>query len=81
MSAYFSSKLTKRLNAAFTATLLVFCLLGTHTERIGKVNWTGYLILKNLLNEEIRYATSPMAVRLYAPQPGRNFMLGLRAAF
>ena len=53
----------------------------SYTERIGKVNWTGYLILKNLLNEEIRYATSPMAVRLYAPQPGRSLMVGVRAAF
>jgi iron complex outermembrane receptor protein len=53
----------------------------SYTERIGKVNWTGYLILKNLLNEEIRYATSPMAVRLYAPQPGRSLVVGVRAAF
>jgi iron complex outermembrane recepter protein len=53
----------------------------SYTERIGKVNWTGYLVLKNLLNEEIRYATSPMAVRLYAPQPGRSLMVGVRAAF
>ena len=53
----------------------------SYTERIGKVNWTGYLALKNLLNEDIRYATSPMAVRLYAPQPGRSLMVGLRATF
>ena len=53
----------------------------SYTERIGKVNWTAYMNLKNLLNEEIRYATSPMAVRLYAPQPGRSLMLGVRAAF
>jgi hypothetical protein len=30
MVAYFSSKLTKQLHAAFTVALLVFCLLGTH---------------------------------------------------
>jgi iron complex outermembrane receptor protein len=53
----------------------------SYTERIGKVNWTAYMALKNLLNEDIRYATSPMAVRLYAPQPGRSLMVGLRAAF
>ncbi len=53
----------------------------SYTERIGQVNWTGYLTLKNLLNEEIRYATSPMSVRLYAPQPGRSLMVGIRAAF
>ena len=53
----------------------------SYTERIGKVNWTGYLMLKNILNEEIRYATTPMSVRLYAPQPGRSLMAGVRAAF
>ncbi|WP_071461857.1 TonB-dependent receptor [Polynucleobacter asymbioticus] len=53
----------------------------SYTERIGKVNWTAYMALKNLLNEDIRYATSPMSVRLYAPQPGRSLMVGLRAAF
>ena len=53
----------------------------SYTERVGKINWTGYVMLKNLLNEEIRYATSPMAVRLYAPQPGRSLMVGVRAAF
>jgi iron complex outermembrane receptor protein len=53
----------------------------SYTERIGKVNWTGYLVMKNLLNEEIRYATTPMSVRLYAPQPGRSLLLGIRAAF
>lgn len=53
----------------------------SYTERIGKVNWTSYIALKNLLNEDIRYATSPMAVRLYAPQPGRSLMIGVRAAF
>jgi iron complex outermembrane receptor protein len=53
----------------------------SYTERIRDVNWTVYLNMKNLLNEQIRYATTPMAVRLYAPQPGRSFMLGLRGTF
>jgi iron complex outermembrane receptor protein len=53
----------------------------SYTERVGKINWTGYLMLKNLLNEEIRYATTPMAARLYAPQPSRSLMMGVRAAF
>ena len=53
----------------------------SYTERIQQVNWTVYLNLKNLLNEQIRYATTPMAVRLYAPQPGRSLMLGLRGTF
>jgi iron complex outermembrane receptor protein len=53
----------------------------SYTERVRDVNWTLYLNLKNLLNEQIRYATTPMAVRLYAPQPGRSLMLGLRGTF
>jgi len=53
----------------------------SYTEKIQQVNWTIYLNMKNLLNEQIRYATTPMAVRLYAPQPGRSFMVGLRGTF
>ena len=53
----------------------------SYTERIKDINWTVYMNLKNLLNEQIRYATTPMAVRLYAPQPGRSLMVGLRATF
>ncbi len=53
----------------------------SYTERVRDVNWTVYANLKNLLNEQIRYATTPMAVRLYAPQPGRSVMVGLRGAF
>ena len=30
MGAYFSSKFTKQIQAAFTVALLLFCLLGTH---------------------------------------------------
>ena len=53
----------------------------SYTERVKDVNWTLYLNMKNLLNEQIRYATTPMAVRLYAPQPGRSLMTGLRVTF
>ncbi len=53
----------------------------SYTERVRDVNWTVFMNLKNLLNEQIRYATTPMAVRLYAPQPGRSVMVGLRGAF
>ena len=53
----------------------------SYTERVKEVNWTLYMNLKNLLNEQIRYATTPMAVRLYAPQPGRSLMVGLRGTF
>lgn len=53
----------------------------SYTERVNKISWTGYINLRNLLNEQIRFATTPMAVRLYAPQPGRSLMVGVRAAF
>ena len=53
----------------------------SYTEKVNKISWTGYLNLRNLLNEQIRFATTPMAVRLYAPQPGRSMMVGVRAAF
>ena len=53
----------------------------SYTEKVNKISWTGYLNLRNLLNEQIRFATTPMAVRLYAPQPGRSLMAGVRAAF
>ena len=53
----------------------------SYTEKIKDVNWTVYMNLKNLLNEQIRYATTPMAVRLFAPQPGRSLMIGLRGTF
>jgi iron complex outermembrane receptor protein len=53
----------------------------SYTEKVNKISWTGYLNLRNLLNEQIRFATTPMAVRLYAPQPGRSMMVGIRAAF
>ena len=53
----------------------------SYTERVRDVNWTVHMNLKNLLNEQIRYATTPMAVRLYAPQPGRSLMVGLRGTF
>jgi iron complex outermembrane receptor protein len=53
----------------------------SYTEKVNRISWTGYVNLRNLLNEQIRFATTPMAVRLYAPQPGRSIMMGVRAAF
>jgi iron complex outermembrane receptor protein len=53
----------------------------SYTEKVKDVNWTVYMNLKNLLNEQIRYASTPMAVRLFAPQPGRSLMVGLRGTF
>jgi iron complex outermembrane receptor protein len=48
---------------------------------MNQVNWTTYLRLTNLLNQEIRYATTPETVRLYAPQMGRSAMIGLKGTF
>jgi iron complex outermembrane recepter protein len=53
----------------------------SYTEKVGLVNWTGYLRLTNLLNQEIRYATTPETVRLYAPQMGRSAMIGFKGTF
>lgn len=53
----------------------------SYTEKVNRVSWTAYLNLRNLLNEQIRFATTPMAVRLYAPQPSRSMMVGVRATF
>lgn len=53
----------------------------SYTEKVNRVSWTAYINLRNLLNEQIRYATTPMAVRLYAPQAGRSMMVGVRATF
>ena len=53
----------------------------SYTERINRVNWTAYLRLTNLLNQDIRYATTPETVRLYAPQMGRSAMIGLKGTF
>jgi iron complex outermembrane receptor protein len=53
----------------------------SYTEKVNAVSWTTYLRMTNLLNETIRYATTPETVRLYAPQPGRSVMIGLRGAF
>ena len=53
----------------------------SYTEKINSTRWTAFAQVKNILNESIRYATTPMAVRLYAPQPGRSLMIGVRANF
>jgi iron complex outermembrane receptor protein len=37
------------------------------------------MLARNLLNEEIRYSTS--LLKDYVPQPGRNFIVGVRARF
>jgi iron complex outermembrane receptor protein len=48
-------------------------------QRIGENELTWFASARNLLNEEIRLSTS--LLRDYAPQPGRNFIVGVRARF
>jgi iron complex outermembrane receptor protein len=44
-----------------------------------RVEWTFFVAGTNLLNQEIRNATS--FLRSFAPEPGRSFELGIKAAF
>lgn len=53
----------------------------SYSQRVNHINWTAYLRLTNLLNQDIRYATTPETIRLYAPQMGRSAMLGIKGAF
>jgi iron complex outermembrane receptor protein len=48
-------------------------------QRIGENELTWFASARNLLNEEIRLSTS--LLKDYVPQPGRNFIVGVRARF
>jgi len=48
-------------------------------QRIGEDELTWFASARNLLNEEIRLSTS--LLKDYVPQPGRNFIVGVRARF
>ena len=48
-------------------------------QRIGENELTWFASARNLLNEEIRLSTS--LLKDYVPQPGRNFLIGVRARF
>jgi iron complex outermembrane receptor protein len=50
-----------------------------YVQRYGTTDVTWFLLARNLLNEEIRLSTS--LLKEYVPQPGRNFIVGLRARF
>ncbi|WP_340638425.1 TonB-dependent receptor [Noviherbaspirillum cavernae] len=49
------------------------------TQRIGTTRLTWFAIAKNLLNEDIRLATS--VIKSVAPQPGRSLIIGMRTRF
>jgi len=51
----------------------------SYTTRISDMNWTWFLVAKNLLNEQIRLSTS--LLRNVAPQPGRSLVVGVRTRF
>ena len=50
-----------------------------YVQRYGSTDLTWFLLARNLLNEEIRLSTS--LLKDYVPQPGRNFMVGVRTRF
>jgi iron complex outermembrane receptor protein len=50
-----------------------------YVQRYGTTDVTWFLLARNLLNEEIRLSTS--LLKDYVPQPGRNFIIGLRTRF
>lgn len=49
------------------------------TQRAGSQQWTAFLMARNLLNQDIRLATS--LLKDVAPQPGRSLIIGLRTRF
>lgn len=52
----------------------------SYRDRFMGQDVTWYLQGRNLLNEDIRYSTTVEALRLYAPQMGRSFIIGARFA-
>lgn len=51
----------------------------SYTMRNASVNWTWFVLAKNLLDKDIRLSTS--LLRNVAPQPGRNIVIGVRTQF
>lgn len=51
----------------------------SYTVRNGGINWTWFVLAKNLLDKDIRLSTSQL--RNVAPQPGRNVIVGIRTQF
>lgn len=50
----------------------------SYHQKIQNMAWTGYIKATNLLNQDIRYSTTPETIRLYAPQMGRSLMVGMK---
>lgn len=51
----------------------------SYVQRYATTDLTWFLLARNLLNEEIRLSTS--LLKDYVPQPGRNFIIGVRTRF
>ncbi len=51
----------------------------SYVQRHGTTDLTWFLLARNLLNQDIRLSTS--LLKDYVPQPGRNFVVGVRTRF
>ena len=51
----------------------------SYTQRVGTMQWTGFVLAKNLLNQDIRLSTS--VLKNTAPLPGRSLVVGVRTRF
>ena len=50
-------------------------------QRLPNSDLDWYILAKNLLNQDIRYSTTVQTLRLYAPQTGKSFTLGVKWYF
>jgi iron complex outermembrane receptor protein len=51
----------------------------SYTQRVGTTQWTGFVLARNLLNQDIRSSTS--VLKDMAPLPGRSLIVGVRTRF
>lgn len=51
----------------------------SYTRRVGSMQLTGFVLAKNLLNQDIRLSTS--VLKDVAPLPGRSLIVGVRTRF
>lgn len=53
----------------------------SYKQRIENATWTSYIKVTNLLNQDIRYSTTPETIRLYAPQMARSVLVGVKVNY
>jgi iron complex outermembrane receptor protein len=51
----------------------------SYSQRVGTTQWTGFVLAKNLLNQDIRLSTS--VLKNVAPLSGRSLIVGVRTRF